>query len=650
MSEIKTFLETARGDKTLRSLLQYLLVKDIKEEFEDAKLSDSINKIFEMLNSGSLDKNVENILNETIFKGKKNEVLSRLNSLKEAFLSKGTGTASRTKEFNDIIKPKITKLRELSQELRENKDNKALFSKIKKESEELVTELNEEIEKFTEKFGREGGFRDTPKIKELMDATKKTISEFKELFLAKDVSSDAGYYDSIVQGNISFVLERDIENFTSDDVENYITAVNNAVGKASTGKFRPLYIDHEENGVQINSSFPKRLYKGKRATLVKPLKFLIDSDFGQDWWKQWSRGQIRRGVVTASEIRERIVKQLFYGGLTFREHFDFRAIQADSEREWRREAGNDSITGGEDYDALQQWLKNKEVFENNSKKVNLDETLDNTINNAMSGESLSKIFNSFYQEVLGKPYNEENHNRLVEELIVKHKQPVEKFQNFLKKDYGELIDKLIREVRADKSKLGTVIRIENVELPKGLKYDEKENTFIDEDEDVLTLKEARELYEGDELATINQYIKNINTPMEEPDTFFDFLNSKEDIEAYFNKIATNQLISPNVDNLLGVLFELSEMAEREGNYEVLEEEIQAIMTNKAFDSNEKREQIERIERAIVDKLKNYSRLIKRGFAQKAKNFIENHRNYSTSADVRGKLLRQLEEQNVTRRE
>ena len=93
MSEIKTFLETAKGGKTLRSLLQYLLVEDITEEFESAKLSDSINKIFEMLNSGSLDKNVEDILNETIFKGKKDEVLSRLNSLKEAFLSKGRGTA-----------------------------------------------------------------------------------------------------------------------------------------------------------------------------------------------------------------------------------------------------------------------------------------------------------------------------------------------------------------------------------------------------------------------------------------------------------------------------------------------------------------------------------------------------------------------------
>jgi ElaB/YqjD/DUF883 family membrane-anchored ribosome-binding protein len=98
------------------------------------------------------------------------------------------------------------------------------------------------------------------------------------------------------------------------------------------------------------------------------------------------------------------------------------------------------------------------------------------------------------------------------------------------------------------------------------------------------------------------------------------------------------------------LFELSEMAEREGNYEVLEEEIESIMTNKSLDSNDKQEQIEKIERAIVDKLKNYSRLIKRGFAQKAKDFIENHRNYSTSADVRGKLLRELEEQNVIRRE
>jgi hypothetical protein len=630
MSEIKTFLETAKGGKTLRSLLQYLLVEDITEEFESAKLSDSINKTFEMLNSGSLDKNVEDILNETIFKGKKDEVLSRLNSLKEAFLSKGTGTASRTKEFNDKIKPKITKLRELSKKLRENKDNEAIFSKIKGESEELVTELNEEIEKFTEKFGREGGFRDTPKIKELIDATKKTISEFQELFLAKDVSSSATYYDSILQQDISFVLERDIENFTSDDVENYITAVNNAVGKASTGKFRPLYIDHEENGVQINSSFPKRLYKGKKATLVKPLKFLIDSDFGQEWWKQWSRGQIRRGVITASEIRERIVKQLFYGGLTFREHFNFRA-------------GSDTDRKG----------KNKEIVRNNQKeKVELDKTLDSTIDRASdSVDSLEKIFKSFYEDALGQTYNPEaNHNRLLLELIEKYNQPVEKFQNFLKKDYSELIDKLIREVRADKSKLGTVIRIENVELPKGLKYDKKENTFIDEDEDTLTLEEVRELYDGDELATINQYIENVNTPMEEPDTFFDFLNSKEDIEAYFNKIATNQLISPNVDNLLGVLFELSEMAEREGNYEVLEEEIQAIMTNKAFDSNEKREQIERIERAIVDKLKNYSRLIKRGFAQKAKDFIENHQNYTASADVRGKLLRQLEEQNVIRRE
>ena len=625
MSEIKTFLETAKGGKTLRSLLQYLLVEDITEEFESAKLSDSINKIFEMLNSGSLDKNVENILNETIFKGKKDEVLSRLNSLKEAFLSKGRGTASRTKEFNDKIKPKITKLRELSQKLRENKDNEDLFPKIKKESEELVTELNEEIEKFTEKFGRQGGFRDTPKIKELMDATKKTISEFQELFLAKDVSSDAGYYDSIVQGNISFVLERDIENFTSDDVENYITAVNNAVGKASTGKFRPLYIDHEEKGVQINSSFPKRLYKGKRATLVKPLKFLIDSDFGQDWWKQWSKGQIRKGVITASEIRERIVKQLFYGGLTFREHFNFRA-------------GSDT--------------NNKEIVRNNQKeRVELDKTLNSTIDRASSGDSLENIFKAFYTEALGENYNPEtNHNRLLLKLIEKYNQPVEKFQNFLKKEYSELIDNLIREVRADKSKLGTVIRIENVDLPDNLKYDKKENEFIQEDGTRLGLKIARMAYDGDELAAINQYIENVNTPMEEPDTFFDFLNSKEDIEAYFNKIATNQLISPNVDNLLGVLFELSEMAEREGNYEVLEEEIQAIMTNKEVDSNEKREQIEKIERAIVDKLKNYSRLIKRGFAQKAKDFIENHRNYSTSADVRGKLLRQLEEQNVIRRE
>ena len=608
----------------MRSLLQFLLVKDITEEFKNANLSSSINKTFEMLNSGSLDNEVENILNETIFKGKKDEVLSRLNSLKEAFLSKGRGTASRTKEFNDKIKPKISKLRELSQKLRENKENEAVFSKIKGESKDLVTELNEEIEKFTEKFGREGGFRDTPKIKELMDATKKTISEFKELFLAKDVSSDAGYYDSIIQGNISFVLDRDIESFTSDDVENYITAVNNAVGKASTGKFRPLYIDHEENGVQINSSFPKRLYKGKRANLVKPLKFLIDSDFGQDWWKQWSKGQTRKGVITASEIRERIVKQLFYGGLTFREHFNFRA--------------------GSDTD-------NKEIVRNNQKeKVELDKTLDSTIDRASSGESLKNIFKAFYTEALGENYNPEtNHNLLLLKLIEKYNQPVEKFQNFLKKEYSDLIDKLIREVRADKSKLGTVIRIENVDLPDNLEYDEKENTFIDEDEDTLTLEEVREIYKGDELATINQYIKNINTPMEEPDTFFDFLNSKEDIEAYFNKIATNQLISPNIDNLLGVLFELSEMAEREGNYEVLEEEIQSIMTNKAFDSNEKREQIEKIERAIVDKLKNYSRLIKRGFAQKAKDFIENHRNYSTSADVRGKLLRQLEEQNVIRR-
>jgi len=321
---------------------------------------------------------------------------------------------------------------------------------------------------------------------------------------------------------------------------------------------------------------------------------------------------------------------LFYGGLTFREYFNFRA-GSNTDRKSR----------------------NKEIVRNNQKeKVELDKTLDSTIDRASdSVDSLEKIFSSFYTEALGQTYNSQtNHNRLLLELIEKYNQPVEKFQNFLKKDYSELIDKLIREVRADKSKLGTVIRIENVELPKGLKYDKKENIFIDEDEDVLTLKEVRELYEGDELATINQHIKNANSPMEEPDTFFDFLNSKEDIEAYFNKIATNQLISPNVDNLLGVLFELSEMAEREGNYEVLEEEIQAIMTNKAFDSNEKREQIEKIEGAIVDKLKNYSRLIKRGFAQKAKDFIENHQNYTASADVRGKLLRQLEEQNVIRRE
>jgi len=649
MSEIKTFLETAKKGKTLRSLLQFLLVKDITEEFKNANLSSSISKTFEMLNSGSLDNEVENILNETIFKGKKNEVLSRLNSLKEAFLSKGTGTASRTKEFNDKIKPKISKLRELSQKLRENKDNEAAFSKIKGESEDLVTELNEEIEKFTEKFGREGGFRDTPKIKELMDATKKTISEFKELFLAKNVSSDAGYYDSIIQGNISFVLERDIESFTSRDVENYITAVNNAVGKASTGKFRPLYIDHEEKGVQINSSFPKKFYKGKRATLVRPLKFLIDSEFGQDWWKRWSKGQTRKGIVTASEIRERLVKQLFYAGLDTKKHLDFRAITADSEQEWRRTKGDDSITGGEDYDAYEQWKKNKDIFDNNAKKVELDSTLDQTIRGLGTGDDLKSIFNSFYDETLQKNYSEENHNRLLLELIQKYKQPVEKFQNYLKKNEKTLIKNLIREVQNDKEKLGTLLEMENVQLPEGIEYDEKEDNFIFDgvryDSDDLQLA-----LEGEELARINQFIENKDTVMEEPDTFYEFLDSKKDIKQYFNKIAEMQFIRPTTDTLLAILFELSEMAEREGNYEVLEEEIESIMTNKSLNSNDKQEQIEKIERAIVDKLKNYSRLIKRGFAQKAKDFIENHRNYSTSADVRGKLLRELEEQDVIRRE
>ena len=191
--------------------------------------------------------------------------------------------------------------------------------------------------------------------------------------------------------------------------------------------------------------------------------------------------------------------------------------------------------------------------------------------------------------------------------------------------------------------------MENVELPKGVEYDEKEDNFIYDgvryDSDDLRLA-----FEGEELSRLNQFIENKDTVMEEPDTFYEFLDSKKNIQQYFNKIAEMQFIRPTTDTLLAILFELSEMAEREGNYEVLEEEIESIMTNKALDSNDKQEQIEKIERAIVDKLKNYSRLIKRGFAQKAKDFIENHRNYSASADVRGKLLRELEEQNVIRRE
>jgi len=279
----------------------------------------------------------------------------------------------------------------------------------------------------------------------------------------------------------------------------------------------------------------------------------------------------------------------------------------------------------------------------------LDSTLDQTIRGLGTGDDLKSIFNSFYDETLQKNYSEENHNRLLLELIQKYKQPVEKFQNYLKKNEKTLIKNLIREVQNDKEKLGTLLEMENVQLPEGIEYDEKEDNFIFDgvryDSDDLQLA-----LEGEELARINQFIENKDTVMEEPDTFYEFLDSKKDIKQYFNKIAEMQFIRPTTDTLLAILFELSEMAEREGNYEVLEEEIESIMTNKSLNSNDKQEQIEKIERAIVDKLKNYSRLIKRGFAQKAKDFIENHRNYSTSADVRGKLLRELEEQDVIRRE
>ena len=76
MSEIKNFLETATSKNrgVMKQLLEYILVSpDIATIFKEAKLSDSMVRLFKGLNTNQYDKQIETVLNQGIFKSKKKE-------------------------------------------------------------------------------------------------------------------------------------------------------------------------------------------------------------------------------------------------------------------------------------------------------------------------------------------------------------------------------------------------------------------------------------------------------------------------------------------------------------------------------------------------------------------------------------------------
>ncbi len=66
MSEIKNVLETATSKNrgVMKQLLEYILVSpDIATIFKEAKLSDSMVRLFKGLNTNQYDKQIETVLN-----------------------------------------------------------------------------------------------------------------------------------------------------------------------------------------------------------------------------------------------------------------------------------------------------------------------------------------------------------------------------------------------------------------------------------------------------------------------------------------------------------------------------------------------------------------------------------------------------------
>ena len=605
MSEIKNFLETATSKNrgVMKQLLEYILVSpDIATIFKEAKLSDSMVRLFKGLNTNQYDKQIETVLNQGIFKSKKKEILATLEELKELSKDSTTGIGERFKEIKGIINPISASLREMANEIRtkEEEGKRAELSELRTRFKKKLATSEQKIKGMEQEYGREGGFRDTPKVKKIVDDLKQSISSFREQFLQEERPEETASYASILENKTKYELVTDISNFTETDAEKYIEKVEENLTGIKSKVMRAK--DLEGGGIM-----PAKFYKKNSIALVEGLHYLMKENVGEEWWARAFTLSTTRQVITQNTLISRIYAELV-----------------------------------------------KPLLEKSS-DVNFNPKLENFLKQKKLGINLESIFRAFFRKLLKKvvtkektiirgdklfetDYTKDNHREMIQTAAENYGALRDKFRKFMKTTYSTELDSLKGIIVNNlQEELGNPPAIES-QFPKNPEYKYKDGTIYDSEDEVATLEEIRKDkgLKPEIISEIEQFLA-IKPAIE--GGFSAYLQSKSaqkgSIEAYLDSLLekNRNYNTKNIDNLVGIVIEMSLIMPNDPPFENLEDELLGI-----FEDTDREDKLEEVENALPKKMNDYTKRIAKGFGLKLKDFIENHPSYRLSDNVKGKLL------------
>ena len=562
MSEIKTFLETATSKNrgVMKQLLEYILVSpNIATIFKEAKLSDSMVRLFKGLNTNQYDKQIETVLNQGIFKSKKKEILATLEELKELSKDSITGTAGQLKRVQEIINPISASLKEMADKIKtkEEEGKRAELSELRTRFGKRLATSEQKIKAMEQQYGRENHFSDTPKVKKIVDDLKQSISSFREQFLQEERPEETASYASILENKTKYELVTDISNFQfkfGREVHYDTATINGNSNRNRSGficiKSKVMRAKDLEGG----GIMPAKFYKKNSIALVEGLDYLMKENVSGEWWARAFTLSTTRQVITQNTLISRIYYELVKPLLEKSSDVSFNP-------------------------KLESFLQ----------KLGTDEQ--NSLN-------LESIFRAFFRKL-----------------------------DSLK---GIIVNNLQEE-------LGNPPAIDS-QFPKNPEYTFKDGTIYDSDDEVATLQEIR-----DDTGLKPEIISEIEQFLAvKPATeggFSAYLQSKSEqkgsISAYLDSLLekNRNYNTKNIDNLVGIVIEMSLIMPNDPPFENLEDELLGI-----FEDDDREDKLEEVENALPKKMNDYTKRIAKGFGLKLKDFIENHPSYRLSDNVKGKLL------------
>jgi len=605
MSEIKNFLETATSKNrgVMKQLLEYILVSpDIATIFKEAKLSDSMVRLFKGLNTNQYDKQIETILNQGIFKSKKKEILATLEELKELSKDSITGTAGQLKRIQGIINPISASLREMADEIKtkEEEGKRAELSELRTRFGKRLATSEQKIKGMEQQYGRENHFSDTPKVKKIVDDLKQSISSFREQFLQEERPEETASYASILENKTKYELVTDISNFTESDAEKYIKAVEENLTGIKSKVMRAK--DLEGGGIM-----PAKFYKKNNITLVEGLDYLMKENVSGEWWDRAFTLSTTRQVITKNTLISRIYYELV-----------------------------------------------KPLLEKSS-DVSFNLKLESFLQKLVPATNLESIFRAFFRKLRKRvvtkektiirgdklfdtEYTKGNHIEMIQTAAENYGALRDKFRKFMKTDYSTELDSLKGIIVNNlQEELGNPPAIDS-QFPKTQEYTYKDGTIYDADDEVVTLKEIRE---DDDLTPeiISEIEQFLAVKPATEGGFSAYLQSKSaqkgSITAYLDSLLekSRNYNTKNIDNLVGIVIEMSLIMPNDPPFENLEDELLGI-----FEDDDREDKLEEVENALPKKMNDYTKRIAKGFGLKLKDFIENHPSYRLSDNAKGKLL------------